>query len=228
MQLTSRFTLPPNSLGYCGKNSAPAKFIECVINNKCDGLETELEKFIVLNPYLETLKEVTQLPKYSYENIEAYWLGNNQLKKASAKHYDLLLRNFSKQGVPGWLTDELEKKQPKLFIPHHLFQVLHVGVGKASGSVPYNLQTINNCMVRWGEVQKIEDGHLKLELNSLLKDKQFKLTKTQEEFDFRADFLPQIKVGDTVAVHWKQVVKILTAEEIKNLNYWTRKILKTI
>jgi hypothetical protein len=226
LQLNSRFSLPPNTLGYCGKNTAPAKFIECVINGKCDGVEEELPKFIVLNPYLETLKEITKLDKYSYENIEAYWLGNEQLRKANLKHYSLLLENFTKQGVPTWLTDELKIKVPQKFVPNHLFQVLHVGVGKASGSVPYNIETINNCMVRWGEVKKIENGKLKLDLNSLQKtNNQFKLETRETEFDYRADFLTGIKNGDTVVVHWKQVVKILNKTEEKNLSYWTNEVL---
>ena len=41
------------------------------------------------------------------------------------------------------MIDELRESPPKKFIPTHLFQVLHVGVGKASGSVEFNLETIN-------------------------------------------------------------------------------------
>lgn len=229
LQLASRFTLPPNSLGYCGKKTAPAKFIKCALNGKCAGVKGELAKFIVLNPYLETLTAVTGLPKYAYENIEAYWLGNGQLKKAKPEHYKLLLENFSKQGVPNWLISELKQKIPKKFIPNHLFQVLHVGVGRASGSVPLNMESINNCMVRWGKVIKLISGELTVKLNSLIKNgDKYEITKSEETFEFRKDFLPGLKTGDTVAVHWKQAVKILTPEEAKNLNYWTNRILRTV
>jgi hypothetical protein len=229
LQLAARFSLPPNSLGYCGKDTAPSKFIDCVVNGNCKGVEEEFTKFIVLNPYLETLSEITNLPKFSYEVIEAYWLGNYELKKAKIDHYNLLLENFIEQGVPDFFIKELSKKIPKEFIPFHLFQVLHVGVGRASGSVPYNIETINNCMIRWGRVIKVLKKSLYVELNSLKQvANSYQLTVIKEKHDYNANFLEGLKEGNTVAVHWKQVVNILTKKEIKNIDYWTRKVLTTL
>lgn len=229
LQLTARFSLPPNSLGYCGKDTAPEKLINCVIKGECKNIETELEKFIVLNPYLNTLTEITGKDKFSYPLLEAYWLGNSELKKAKSSHYLLLLKNFAKQGVPDWLITELREKPPALFIPFHLFQVLYVGVGRASSSVPYNLETINNCMIRWGKVTKISKSKLTLSLNSLEEiNKNFKLKQITASFSYHPGFLPNIKVGNTVAVHWLQVVKILTPREEKNLSYWTKITLDTV
>lgn len=65
--------------------------------------------------------------------IESYWLGNNLLKKFKPKDYLVLLDFFVKQGVPDFFVQELKNKSPKKFIPNHLFHVLHIGVGKASG-----------------------------------------------------------------------------------------------
>ena len=81
LQLISRFSLPPNALGYCGKDSAPEKFKRCVIEGKCAGLEKELKNFIVLHPYLKTISKITGKDLFSFQVAEAYWLGNNQLKK---------------------------------------------------------------------------------------------------------------------------------------------------
>lgn len=229
LQLASRFTLPPNSLGYCGKNTAPAKFISCAIAGHCTGVADELSKFIVLHPYLATLPAVTGQSKFSYANIEAYWLGNDQLSKAAPEHYQLLLKNFSRQGVPGWLVKELDAKPPKKFIPFHLFQILHVGVGRASGSVPFNLHTINNCMIRWGPVTKITSAQLTIKLNSLKQTlNRYQLTTQTDTFPYRPDFLSGLKVGTVVAVHWRQVVKILDPAEITHLSYWTRQVIATV
>lgn len=134
-------------MGYCGRGEAEEILKRCIKNGECDGVEQELKKFIVLYPYLRTIAEITGLPEFSYQVVEAYWLGNDLLKQAKPKHYDLLLNNFAKQGVPKWLVEELKQKRPRVFIPHHTFQVLHVGVGKASGSVPYNKETIQNCLI---------------------------------------------------------------------------------
>jgi len=152
LQFCARFALQPNLLGFCGRNSAPAKLFDCIVNGNCDGVREELEKFIVLNPYLQTIAEITGKDPFSYEVIEAYWLGNDLLKQIKLEHYQILITNLAKQGVPDFLIAEIKNKIPKEFIPIHLFNILHVGVGKASGSVPFNLGSINNCMVRWGKV----------------------------------------------------------------------------
>lgn len=229
LELASRFALPPNSLGYCGKNSAPEKFKNCILGNGCGGVDEEINKFIVLGPYLETLEKITGKDKFSYDVVEAYWLGNNELRKARQKDYKTLLNVFARQGVPPWLIEELRQVKPNKFIPYHLFQVLYIGVGRASGSVPYNLDTINNCMIRWGDVGKIGSKYLSVYLNSLeKKGKYFKLVHKKGRYTFRADFLPGLKIGDTVAVHWKQVVKKLTDSEVKNLEYWTKEVISSV
>ena len=229
LQLTCRLSLPPNSLGYCGQNSAPEKFKQCVMNGACSGIEQELEKFIVLNPYLETLAQITKLNKFSYKVVEAYWLGNDELKKSKVQDYQRLLDNFVKQGVPDWFVAELGTKLPTVFIPHHLFQVLHVGVGKASGSVPFNLNTINNCMIRWGEVTDIKGNTLTANLNSLKKTHtRYSLIQKRCRAKFIDGFLPKLKLGSIVAVHWGQAVKILTPKEVTMLSFWTQKVLKHV
>jgi hypothetical protein len=163
LQLAAGFALGPNRLGYCGQDSAPARLKACIENGTCDHVEEELKKFIVLYPYLKTISQITGLDPFSYDVIESYWLGNDLLKQVKPKHYDLLLENFSRQGVPEWLLKELKGKRPKIFIPTHTFQVLHVGVGRASGSVPYNQKSINSCLIslrgnaayHWGRKAKI-------------------------------------------------------------------------
>ncbi|KKS65276.1 MAG: hypothetical protein UV35_C0045G0006 [candidate division WWE3 bacterium GW2011_GWB1_42_6] len=157
-----------------------------------------------MHPYLRTLSKITGLPKFSYKVVESYWLGNDKLLKAKNKDYPTLLNFFTKQGVPEWFVAELKSEKPKKFIPTHLFQVLHVGVGRASGSVPYNLESINNCMIRWGKVKKVNKKTAIVSLNSLK------------------------KVKGVLTAHWKQIVKILTEDEIEKIAYWTDEVLKTI
>jgi hypothetical protein len=100
----------------------------------------------------------------------------------------MLLRYFKKQGVPDFFIDELKMKQPEIFIPNHLFQVLHIGVGKASGVVPFNLKSINNCMIRWGKVKKISQNKATISLNSLEKQKK----DLETEFDAWRGNLEQV------------------------------------
>jgi hypothetical protein len=226
LQLESRFSLSPNSLGYCGRKSAVAKFKKCIRANKCDGVKKELSSFIVLFPYLKTLGKIINKPFTSYSVIEAYWLGNDELKKIRQKDYNLLLDNFAKQGVPDFFVKELKTKKPKKFIPNHLFHVLFIGVGKASGAVPFNLNSINNCMIRWGKVQKISGNNAFVNLNSLKRKgkNSYALAKVQASIPFNLKFTPNLKVGDTVAVHWNLIVKILNKIEENNLKSWSERV----
>ncbi len=229
LQLSARFSLAPNALGYCGRNSAQEKFKECIRLGECSGIKEEITKFIVLHPYLETLAAITKHDKYDYQVVEAFWLGNKFLEKAQPEHYGLLLENFRKQGVPDWLVKDLKEKNPRKFIPFHLFQVLHVGVGRASGAVPFNLKTINNCMIRWGRVKKIAQREKKMDisLNSLRKrGKGYYLYIEQTTVSFVPD-LVQVAVGDVAAVHWGLVVKVLTAREEEQLAFWTKEVLQS-
>ena len=110
LQFESRFSLPPNSLGYCGKETAAHRFKECIINGKCWGVKKEVRNFIVLHPYLQTLSKITGLAMFDYKIIEGYWIGNDLLKKAKPEDYLMLLKYFKKQGVPDFFIEELERK----------------------------------------------------------------------------------------------------------------------
>ena len=226
LQLLSRFSLPPNALGYCGKDSAPEKFKKCVLEGKCLGVEKEIKNFIVLNPYLKTLSEITGKSAFSYQVDEAYWLGNSLLKKARPKDYEILLRNFKKQGVPDWIIEELSEKSIEEFIPTHLFQILNAGVGRTSVKDPYSIKMMNNCMVRWGKVKKVLEDKIVVKLNSLNGSPgKYKLILIEEEVSLIPGFVSRIKAGDLVAVHWGLVVKKLNNREIENLVFWTHKTL---
>ena len=229
LQLESRFSMPPNALKYCGRNTAGEQFRKCIIDGECSKVEEEVTKFIVLFPYLKTIAEITGKPVYSYETIESYWIGNDELKKSKPEDYTILLKHFKKQGVPEWLLKELENDRPKNFIPSHLFQILHVGVGRASGAVPFNLESINHCMIRWGEVTKIVGDKLTAKLHMLKKNNdKYELTMKNETVAFDRTLIPELKKGDTVAVHWKMAIKILTEDEVTKINYWTQQVLDSL
>ena len=229
LQLESRFSYAPNSLGYCGRSSANIKFRRCILKGNCEGVEEEITHFIVLYPYLKTMAAISGLSPFSHEVIESFWLGNDLLKKVKSADYNLLLNNFLEQNVPEWLVNELREKKPKAFIPTHLFQVLHVGVGRASGAVPFNLETINNCMIRWGTVESVETktkrAHVKV--SSLKKGVgRYSLQQTEEVVPFDPRFVLGLAKGSKVCVHWNWVAKILTAPEEARLKFWTDKVLE--
>lgn len=230
LQLISRFSLPPNSLGYCGRDSAPEKFKSCVIDNDCSSVAEEVKNFIVLYPYLKTISQLINKPLFSYEVSEAYWLGNAFLEEVDNSDYTILLEKFKEQGVPPWLIEELREDIPNRFIPTHLFQVLHVGVGRASGSVPYNIETINNCMIRWGRISGVTQNQIIVRLNSLeeLNANKYQLVIKEEVVDSMPGFVKDLNVDSIVAIHWGQIVKSLSEKEVKDLSFWTSEVLDSL
>jgi hypothetical protein len=226
LQLCSRFALQPNKLGHCGKKSASSKLEKCIVNGKCEDIPKEIEQFIVLNPYLETIAQITGKSKFSYEVIESYWLGNDLIKQISPKHYPILIKNLEKQGVPDFFIKEIKDKIPQAFIPTHLFDILHIGVGKMSNSVPFNLDSINNCMIRWGNILSIKKNKCQIKLTEL--DKEYKLKENVYDINIHQKLTPNLKENDSVAIHWGYIVKKLSTKELTNLIIWTQRFLNSL
>lgn len=248
LQLAGRFAMPPNSMGFCGRDSAPERFKRCIKTGECDFVADEITKFIVLHPYIKTIAQLTNRSKFEHKVVESYCFGNDLLNEIPESGYDLLMDNFEEQGVPKWFVDEIREKKPKKFIPTHLFQVLHVGVGKVSGTVPFNLNSVNNCMIRWGKVLEVGSDtsiigentldinnfnpsvpSIIVELNSLKKDSSGLSIHTETtRANYNLDITPNIRVGSTVAVHWSQTIKEITCEESLKLKKWSKKVIKEI
>ncbi|MBP9691303.1 hypothetical protein KBD81_04465 [Candidatus Woesebacteria bacterium] len=228
-KLNIRFSFSPNLLGYCGRDTAEEKYRRCLKYGRCEGVAEELTHFIVLNPYLQTIARITGLSPFSYEVAECYWMGNALLDQVRNEHYPILLEEFAKQGIPDWLITELSQKPPSRFIPTHLFQVLHIGVGKASGAVPFSLASINNCMLRWGTVTAIEKERAEITVSSL-NDSTSHHSLREEIISARIhpDFSPKIELGDTVTAHWGTINAKLTQKQFRSISYWTNQVLTAL
>lgn len=230
LTLGARFSYPPNHRGYCGRESAQDVFTRCILHGSCDKVGEELTRFIVLYPYLQVIAEAHDLDPFDRRVIEAYWIGNRLLEKIDLNSYDRLLDRFMEQGVPEWLIRSLRERRPARFIPTHLFQVLHVGVGQASGAVPFTMESVYACMIRWGKVEHVDHGGaLSLKLNSIRIERgAFGLFHEKVMVAPDAHPFDEIHVGDTVAVHWNKIVKVLTPPEQRNLTRWTRETLQIL
>jgi len=223
LELISRFAFCPNNLGYCGLESASKKFVDCVSQGRCEDVAEELPEFKVLHPYLQMIAEVTGKHWLDYEVAEAYWLGNDLLKKFGNEHYEVLMEWFLKQGLPDFFVEEIRSERPKTFIPIHLFNILHVGVGRVTASVERNLENINQCMVRWGKVKEVEDEQVTVALHSLVTESEIGVSNVTVKY--MPEFLPEVGLGDVVAVHWGAAVLQLNERQVENLEKWTRRLL---
>ncbi len=226
LELCSRLAYKPNALGYCGLETAQKRLYSCMVHGKCSGVKKEIKEFIVLYPYLKTIADAVGKNPFSYDVVEAYWFGNDFLNEIRPEHYTLLMKNLREQGVSAELIRETERRVPKQFIPVHLFNILHIGVGKISMSVPFNLHSINNCMVRWGNVTDIMNDRAVVNLWSLHSSR--KLIRKNCQVLYSKDIVGKIKKGDCVIVHWGGISKKITRLEEEKISLWTKRLLKSL
>lgn len=196
LQLMARFSLPPNKLGYCGRNQVTEQLLACINEGQCDWLNEEIAGFRSQLPYLKTIATVTGKDYLDYEVIEAYWLGNDLLKQFSNEHYPILLRQLEELGLPDFYIHTLKKKVPNRFIPFHLFSVQHMNQLPANTNLDL-ASLIDNCRIRWERVA------------------------SDQRLATSDQVLGDLKAGDVVAIHWQTAVKKLTKREVNNLMKWS-------
>src|SRR3990167_9652656 len=152
------YAFPPNELKYCGpfdKTNDLLGYKEEQVDDK--GLKNILTGFHTLYPYLSLI---------AYENnirdpldprvVEAYWIGNELLKKISGKklyeHFSgaLNLRKKISKNDFSYLVGKIDDGA----IPHHTFHVLNVFTRTGHQNVEHTLETMNACRIGWGRVIK--------------------------------------------------------------------------
>jgi len=123
-----------------------------------------------------------------------------------------------------WLGNKLLESEWEGDLPFHLVRVLHVAHNLP---VEPNISAVNRCAVRWGEVVRIEKEVVVAKLRSLKKENgRYELTQTQETVRRLPGDTTDLKVGDTIIVHWGYICKKIDAGETQHLADWTEKSLK--
>lgn len=226
LNLIIKYSFITNKLRYCGPHDSYMDFLKYLTNPNSElkqKIIDELKRFEGLYPYLQLISGKSGKKEFSHEVGEAYWLGNELLNKFDEKDLIQLIMSLTTRGLPKSYAEKLVKGIPNGMIPHHSFNVIYVGVGKITGSVGFNIENINNCLIRPAEVIEINDNTIiaqhrlyKFENNKLVLDKAVKT-----EFDYMTEF-SDVKKGDIISVHWNFVVDKLTEQEFSNLVNYTK------
>ncbi len=231
-KLTSLFAYKPNKLKYCGENSATKKLYKCITENKCKDVEKEIEKFKALYSYLKVISDKFDKQLLDYKVSEAYWIGNSLLKHFRRGNFDSLLTELAKQDTPEIFLKQIGKKfknSKLLFIPHHSFHVLFLGVGNVTGSVENNIENINNCLIRWGKITNISPQKAKANAFRLsLSADRLSLTKKDESFHFDPQIVPSLKIGDIICTHWGEVCMKLDRKQKNELEKYTKMVIEAL
>ncbi len=227
LELGARFSSITNRLRYCGPKDAYVDFYKLLRGKKYDRekIREHFKKYEGLYVYLDIISKKYNKDLLDYNVIESYWLGNKFLDNFTRKNFIDIINGLVKRGLPKNYAEDAIKRLPDGMNPHHSFNVLFVGVGRTSGTVPTNIMTMNKCIVSIGEILKITKRQLlvNVPLLSVVDGKLVFLKPTIEYVEYIKDFLPGLKIHDKIAMHWDFACKILTEKEEDNLKRYTKK-----
>ncbi|MFH1072122.1 MAG: DUF6390 family protein, partial [Nanoarchaeota archaeon] len=215
IELASRFSFITNQLHFCGPGTAAKEFLQYMKKkDNTENVRRALQRFEGLYPYLSTIAEKLGKDFLDYDVVEAYWIGNKHLEQFNDDDMKKIIKKLISRGLPKSIGEKLIAHLPYGFFPHHDFNVFYVGVGRTTGSVETTLQNMNNCRTSWGKILEIHGTQLIVASQSVLQQKgKYVLGKEETKTAvFIPEFLPKIKRGDIVALHWGFAPVVLTTE----------------
>jgi hypothetical protein len=226
-----RYAFMPNHLGYCGGNE-PLTLLEYGVAAKVDQGLIELERqFEGAFPYLQLIAAANGIADpLARSVVEAYWIGNELLDRVDIRRmHDSLEERFrARTDAKEWPW--LEAKAPAGARPHHSFHVFdifpRVGLMR-SGVADQVVETMQNCLIRWGRVCEPIGASLVVAAPGLrLVHGQLELTEPRPEVVMRSHdgqgFVDEAHEGDWVALHWGWACDMLSMEQQARLERYTR------
>jgi hypothetical protein len=226
IDIVTRYSFITNKLRYCGPHDSFLQFLE-YIKTKDKKLipliKNQITRFEGLYPYLELIAKKHNLDVFDYKVSEAYWIGNELLDVFDESDLKEMIMSLSKRGLPKSYAQKLCEDVPKGMLPHHSFNVIYVGVGKITGAVEFNIENINNCMIRYGEVTKLNKS------TAVIKHQPYKFNEGKlvlgNEIIEELEYLPEfndLKFGEVVSIHWNFVVDKINEKQLNNLKKYTK------
>lgn len=231
LRLGIGFSYKPNELRFCGPKSANANFLHYLERtDNAAAVAEDIRRFEGLYTYLAAIAAKSGKLYTDYDVLEAYWIGNRLLDDFTAADMIGILKNLVKRGLPAKVAENRIAHVPAQAIPHHNFNVCYVGVGQITGAVPTTIANMNDCMTIPATVQKVVGSQLAISRKFL--EYSGGMLHLGKEKAAVVDYLPQllgkVKVGDVVAVHWGFAPAILTRQQQKNMEHYTKKVLTAI
>jgi len=228
VQLCARFSIATNRLLYCGPSDAGGTLERAILDGTdLDVAERALRQFEALAPYLEAIAAKHDRKPFDHEVVEAYWLGNELLDGWRPEDFRRILEVLQKRGLPRRIADRLAAHLPENPIPHHMFHVSYVGVGAVTGKVQTTLENMDLCRPSWGRVVERDRRTIAVDRASLvLEGGRLALgPSSRQAYEVDDRFLPGLRLGDSVALHWGWPALRLDAKQLDRLQTYTERSL---
>lgn len=226
------FALGPRLKNTCGFRVSENLLFNIIENKipkeKLEEIKNILLKFEVFPPYLRLLAQTHQKDIFSPEVQEAYWLGNDLLKKCSSSRLKKEIKeHFLNLGLDFKRANTLTQLIPNGAKPHHSVSVLYSFYAPKDpylSKIP--LKRRENCLVLWGEILQIKENTLLVKTPTLnQKSGKWALEKTASKEVFwkigKTKLLKTPQKGQFVAIHQDLAVWLLSPSQLQNLQKWT-------
>jgi hypothetical protein len=230
----ARFAYPPNALGYCGPNDPAALLQHASRDVAGPDLSDLARQFAGAWPYLELIAASTgRLDPLDAGVVEAYWLGNGLLHEVQPRIFAAhLAQRFEARAGRGFA--DIATLALLGAVPHHNFHVLAVypwvGLLRAGATAEAPMRVLNACRIRWGRVLAVSGARADVAAAPLVWDgRSLQLGPAQVESAMVAaagqTLTPQVRPGDTVALHWDWICEVIDARQLRSLRACTTRIL---
>ena len=240
--LAARYAYMPNRLKYCGGDDNSELFAYASHQESDQGLREMLKEFATMFPYLKLIAEANRIPDpFDYRVVEAYWLGNELLNNVSMKGFYRHMTDS--QQLKKQLKPELaEKVFGKLTLgakPHHSWHVINIPKRTGYYPVAHTLHTMDECRISWGRMKNDYQPQKKLTEKIVIEyqpleviDNSLVLGQARDREVWLANddksFVPDLKAGDYVSIHWGWICDVLTERQKNNLEKWTIHNMKLV
>jgi Family of unknown function (DUF6390) len=216
----ARYAHAPNALGYCGPPLGAT-----LRDASVDDVRKAATQFSGAWPYLRVLAKMTGISDpLDYRLVESYWLGGGVSANLDAgEFFDALLAIIGPQAGQYWshLTPDLAGEAAG----NHCFHVFGVYpwtrfLGRGMDEQP--ISVLDNCRISWGTVISRNGDDVDVMCQGLALEGQT-LTLSEplaRRLDVWADgysAVPDVAVGDEIAIHWGRLCGRLQPDQIEAL-----------
>lgn len=190
-------------------------------------VKKRLESFYGLYAYLKLIARCNHLKPFDYKVVEAYWLGNELLRRVPRKEIaKTILRDLSAPGLlPRTRAVLIAAGIPKNSVPHHSFHVLYVKF--ITKKLAPTVENVDSCIVKWGKVTRVRGALVVVNSVKLVKKKSGFSLKPARLFLTKGIGFDG-KKGDLISIHWSTAVERLSERQAKNLKHYTLQNIKAV
>jgi hypothetical protein len=227
-EIFARYAYAPNALGYCGPALGAT-----LRDGSVDDVRLAATKFSGAWPYLRVLATMTGIADpLDYRLVESYWLGGGVgADLGGSEFFDALLAIIGPQAGRYWshLTPELAHEAAGNH-SFHVFGVYPWTRFLSRGMHEQPLHVLDSCRITWGTVLSRAKDRVEVMRQRLGWDGHA-LTLSEPSaavLDIWADgysAVPDVAVGDDVAIHWGRLCGRLQPDQINALADSTRRQL---